>query len=572
MLYFIVTWTLLTIACNWIGTAVLNGLQADSFERARDRAIVAVWLGVVVLAISLLATSLVLPLSPWVGAVIITSMSSLSLLSQRTQTEIAGLRSRLSVRLVLAFVGIEVAIAALTTQKVTWYDTGLYHYGAIKWLSHYGSVPGIALLTSQLGFTSSWFALAAPFNGESLEARASVILNGFAFLIVVLHFLICLSHSFTSKAQVSDWFIVVSSLIIIPFTVGSKLMSVILASPSPDLPTIFLTEVVAWAILVISNSNPLFSGKIKHSILGARVIPLILSAGAVTMKLTALPLLLISTLFYLFGPGSRGKRVAIASAIILLLMSPMLISSTITSGCPLYPSSLLCFDLPWSVPAQTVQKIAATTHGWTTWFNPSGNGTNIFWLLGQWFRYSKLNKVMAALIAISILSILYVWQSVKTYQIRGYLWLIALGVAGMTFLMMTAPAFRFGLGYLILLPILPIAIYCRAKVGRVLPIVQKFRAAYYSSKLHRIQVLLLLFVVSLTLVSLTKQGMQERLLLPPQLSKVAVLEKKVNDVTYFSPPGKLCWASELPCTFRPQEGIKLRDAAHGLQAGFVRQN
>ena len=32
------------------------------------------------------------------------------------------------------------------TQEITWVDTKLYHLGAIRWLSDYGIVPGIALI------------------------------------------------------------------------------------------------------------------------------------------------------------------------------------------------------------------------------------------------------------------------------------------------------------------------------------------------------------------------------------------------------------------------------------------
>jgi len=126
------------MVCCLIGTALINVLQADNFERVGDRTIAAVWLGVVILAISLLAMSLVLPLSPPVGALISISLSALSLLSQRTRNEIAALRSRLSPNTILGFFSLELGVAAITTQQVTWIDTGLYHYGVIQWLSRLG--------------------------------------------------------------------------------------------------------------------------------------------------------------------------------------------------------------------------------------------------------------------------------------------------------------------------------------------------------------------------------------------------------------------------------------------------
>lgn len=573
MLYFIVAWTFLIIACCLIGTALLNVLKADSFERVSDRLIAAVWLGVVVLSISLLATSLVLPLSPLVGAVITVSISSLSLLSQRTRTEMVALWYVLSPGLILGFFTLELSVAALTTEQVTWVDTGLYHYGAIRWLSKFGAVPGVALLFSNLGFTSSWFALAAPLNAEIFDSRVSAVTNGFAFLIAVLHFLICLAHSFTKKAQISDWLVVIFSFIILPIVVASNLMSVILVSPSPDLPVLFLIEVVAWAILIISNQRTPFLDEVKTPILDASHIPLILSAGAVTMKLIALPLLFISGLFYIFGRGFSGRRVVMGSAMIVLLLSPMFIFGIITSGCPLYPSSFLCLNLPWSVTAQVAKTVADSTHGWATWYSSPPPGTNSgLWLLWQWFSSAKLNKVMALLILFSTLSAIHILRTLMIRRIRGQLWLIALTGAGITFLMFTAPFFRFGLGYLILLPTLSIAMYCQKKFGKILPtLIHKFTFYYHSRKSRKVILEALLFLFALTIVICINKDIQYRLLLPPQLQSVELVQKQVNNLKYLSPINDLCWAAELPCAFAIEKNIKLRDPDRGIKAGFVRK-
>lgn len=573
MFYFIGAWTFLIIACCLIGTALLNVLKADSFERVGDRLIAAVWLGVVVLSISLLATSLVLPLSPLVGAVITVSISSLSLVSQRTRTEIIALWSVLSADLILGFFALELGIAALTTRQVTWMDTGLYHYGAIRWLSEFGAVPGIALLFSNLGFTSSWFALAAPLNAEIFDSRVSAVTNGFAFLIAVLHFLICLAHIFTTKAQLSDWLIVISSFIILPIVVVSNLISLILVSPSPDLPVIFLIEVVAWAILIVSQPIALSLHKVEVAILDARTIPLVLSAGAVTMKLFALPLLFISGLFYIFGRGLSVRRFLMGSAIIILLLSPMLIFGIITSGCPLYPSSFLCLDLPWSVTAQTAKTVAEGTHGWATWYGSPPKSANFaLWLLWQWFSSANLNKVMALLILISTFSAIYILRTFMTSRIRGQLWLISLGLLGITFIMFTAPFFRFGLGYLILLPALPIAMYCKEKLGNILPaLTYKFIYSYQFRKSCKAMLTGSLFLAALIIVISINNDIQFQLLLPPQLPHVKLVQKKVNDISYFSPKNDLCWAAELPCAFEVQEDIELRDPARGIKAGFVRK-
>ena len=572
MLYFIIVWTFLIIVCWLIGAALLDVLKADSFERVGDRLIAAVWLGVVVLSISLLATSLVLPLSPLVGAVVTVSICSFSLLSQRTRTEMVALKSLLSPDLIIGFFTLEFGVAALTTRQVTFYDTGLYHYGAIQWLSEFGAVPGTALLFTNLGFTSSWFALAAPLNAEIFDSRVSAVTNGFAFLIAVLHFLISLTHGFTNKVKLSDWLVVIFSLIILPTLIVSPQMSLILVSTSPDVPIIFLIQVTAWTVVIVSNHKTSSLYKVKYPTLNAQTIPLILSAGAVTIKLTALPLLFISGLFYVFGTGFSLRRLLIGSAMIVLLLSPMFIFGIITSGCPLYPSSLLCFDLPWSPTAQAVKNVAENTHGGGTWYGSPPPGANsVFWFLWQWFNSATLSKVMALLIVISTFSATYIVRTLTTRRTRGQLWLLALGVSGIIFIMFTAPFFRFGMGYLILLPVLSITIYCQLKFRNILPSLPQKFTFRYQFRVRKVILALPLFLAAMILVSFVNNGGQFQLLLPPQLPKEELVQKQVNNVTYFS-VNELCWAAKLPCTPQMQENIKLRDPARGIKAGFVRKN
>lgn len=159
-----VAWAGLILACFLIGTAILHGVKADCFTRIGDRFIVSVWLGVVILSVSLLAVSLILPLSSFVGIVVTVSLAAVALRSRSTRTEIVAVLSVLSAKEIFGFISLELGVAAYTSQTITYYDTGLYHFQAIRWLSRFGAVPGLALIHSRFGFTSSWFALAAPFN------------------------------------------------------------------------------------------------------------------------------------------------------------------------------------------------------------------------------------------------------------------------------------------------------------------------------------------------------------------------------------------------------------------------
>lgn len=159
MLFLMVAWVGLILTCWLIGVAILNQVKADGLDRIGDNFIIAVWLGVVILAVSLLAISIVLPLSPLVGVGVTFTMAAVALRLQRTRTEIRTLVSSLSAKSIFGFITLEVIVAAFAAQDITFFDTGLYHFQVIRWLSRFGVVPGLALIHSRFGFTSSWVSI-----------------------------------------------------------------------------------------------------------------------------------------------------------------------------------------------------------------------------------------------------------------------------------------------------------------------------------------------------------------------------------------------------------------------------
>jgi hypothetical protein len=211
----------------------------------------------------------------------------------------------LSPGLIIGFIALLVGISFVTTQVVTLYDTGGYHFGIIKWLSRYGAVPGLALIYYGFGYTSSWFALAATFNDWIFDGRIGALTGGFAFMMIVLHLCICLVRVITNHAKVEDWFVTVSLLLSLAVITRYE----IYVSPSQDLPVIILTIVTAWTIIIIVKHSLQSLPKNRLITLYNGVVPLILSAGAVSMKLSAMPILLVSGIFYLFLQKISIKRV-----------------------------------------------------------------------------------------------------------------------------------------------------------------------------------------------------------------------------------------------------------------------
>jgi hypothetical protein len=587
MVYFILVWTILVVAGYLTGLLVMNWLAPESFGRWSDRFIASIWLGIIAIGVFLLATSLVLPLSPLVGAGAIACLAVLSLLLPQTRGEIARWRDRVSSATFGKALLLGAIAAGLTTYEVTWIESGFYHYNSMRWLSEFGTVPGTVLILPNLGIISAWFALNTPFNGAVIEFRAGAIANGFLFYLALLHTGICLARILNAKGKLSDYFAASFYILFFAYTALSIEMQLVLVSPSPDLPIILLAGIAAWAILVTTESRKVtqssqpelrndsvskiasFRSKI---VLEGAIVPLLLAAGAVTIKLSALPILFVAGLFY--AVHSRFKVRAILWAITLtgLLLIPIFVVGLQTSGCPLYPSPFLCLDVPWSQSGEDTQQFADRTSNPVVWAGQTPAGQNqIIWALSQWFKARALNQLMAVLVILSLFCGIYlIQQTAIARRNLGIFWLLGLGTIGNLFIIFRGPLIRFGLGYLLLLPALVIAVYSQKKWGdRLL----ESTSAISSTKWRQIQLIIFILLGSLFVFSFSYGGIASRWLLPPPVTASPVIPKQVYDVKYFNPKEGACWALNLPCT--PQKFFpkaKLRDPKLGIKGGFVRPN
>lgn len=213
-------------------------------------------------------------------------------------------------------------------------------------------------------------------------------------------------------------------------------------------------------------------------------------------------------------------------------------------------------------------RVAAGTHQWTSWYGTSAAGVQgFFWALWQWFRSSKINHVIALLIGVSAVATVYLLKTMRLDGLsgalrdrqQGQLWVSTIGVTGIGFLLLTSPLVRFMLAYVLLLPALLVALWGQRWGEKVLP--RRWpRATVWLCPL-------LATIITVTAV----RNQTSRLLLPPPIQQVAVMQKQLNDFRYLSPTTDLCWATPVPCAFTVTPDVKLRDPKQGIRAGFVRQ-
>lgn len=605
MLFLIISCALILATSLLLGLTMLQSIRDKSFNRLGDRIIVSVWVGLIINAVLMLLLSLFLPLSHWFVIVVEAVVITVAILIPGVREEISSLLKALTIKDGFIVFVILTIVAAYMSQPIICIDTGFYHLQSIKWLSQYGVVPGLALLHHRLGYVSAWFAMAAPFHQGILTPRASTVMPAVGLCLVLFHSVILAKRFIQGRGKVSfeDGFITIAYLLCIHYAIGVH----IAISPSPDIPIIFLTIIVAWATIVVSKYGRDSSGGLRFD---SRIIPLLLAAGAVTVKLNAIPLLLVTYLFYVFDKGFYFKRVFSGAIIVSVVIFPLLITNVIISGCPLFPSSSTCLNVPWSIGTEQADRAAEFVRIFARWrqYSPPDGAT------GWFFPWVKMNGDSLVFLAGSVFSTGVLLRDRKVLVSDGRCWVMIAAIIGIVFVFYVAPWNRFGLGYLIILPALLAHKYPKVVYPLALLVPQLLDAGLFDRPLR-----LLLFVVALItyLVILLIRGkswvrpialafvavsalillraivlagsknvIENRgnvslWLVPPEVIKPdsnKMSDEQANDVKYkrvsqedLNDLKGLCWNTDLPCTPGLEvKNIRFRDPVRGWSAGIIR--
>ena len=468
----------------------------------------------------------------------------------------------------------------------------------IKWLSEFGLVPGMALIHSRFGYPSSWFSFAASANHGILEGRIISFTGGLSLLLLVSQLLHSLMRIIRQDGRAQDLFIALSSLTALIIILVYGLPN----SPTPDLPIIVLVIVTAWSMLVISDSHSTVALKSDNT-LNVRGIPLLLAAGAVSIKLSALPLLAVSCCFYLFkGRFKLGKLVYLGITVMFFLV-PLAAAGFFTSGCAFYPLPTFCADVPWSLGA--VQAIAESQliRDWARWGGrPTPDGaTSWNWII-PWFYEEKVCSLFLALSVLAMIALLIRYARKEAISCNPYV--AGLALSGIIFMLCAAPTWRFGLGYLVILPALAATNHVDwlmrqfRWLNRITPVTNWGWAGTITALVIAAHIYIVprptfrpLESVAYNKTIAGNDHPHFNLLLPPRIwniqfiANAATGNKKpsfedrivrdiVGDFMYYRPEKpetfELCGDSSLPCSIGKLHDLRLRNPTAGIAGGFVR--
>ncbi|WP_165903666.1 LIC_10190 family membrane protein [Hymenobacter gummosus] len=446
-------------------------------------------------------------------------------------------------------------VLTFAAQPPTNYDAGLYQLQTLQWTERFAAVPGLGNLHGRLAFNSSFYLLLALLRAATPGGPAYALSSYlYAVLAVAAGRAVLAGQQPDARAA---W---APLLLLLALLYGFQVW---LSSPTTD------TTTAALLGLLFCRFAQQPPGRASEA---ERLLLVLLTAWAVTIKLSAAPVLLLGLGAVWAGrAGQSGLRtwlppLALAGGLAL----PWVARNVVLSGYLVYPLPALdVLDVDWKVPlaaARAEQHLIVNLARNAAQAAAAAPGPLLGDWLGNWWRpqvYMPGAVVLAGLI--SPLPALWRWRRLRRLPAAEQGWAAGWLVAwlGSVFWLVAAPDYRFGAGFLLVAALWP---WLGPRWPG--PLLQG-RLRYFSA------VLLLgwaLYQLRDPLYYLRHDPARfaGRLLWPEPPPKPATEAVPLAPGLRVQVPraGAQCWGAPLPCAPRAEAGLRPR--GHTLAEGFRR--
>lgn len=243
-----------------------------------------------------------------------------------------------------------------------YYDSGLYHFNSIRWLQEYAIVPGLGNLHGRLAYNMTFFGYIASLNAFPPFSYGHNLGNSFLLMLILAECLYPIFNRGIQEAHASQLgFVVKITLIPLIFVFS---IDQLLSSPTPDITSAFLRMVLFYNFVIVLDKirqNQIPSGRLKYLI--------ILSGTALTIKLSnamyvSVLILICSFFCYFLGKKIPLKNYLKTFSFVIFCIVLWMGRGILLSGCPLYPSSIFCSNLEWTVSLKQIQIETAGIKGY----------------------------------------------------------------------------------------------------------------------------------------------------------------------------------------------------------------
>jgi len=458
----------------------------------------------------------------------------------------------------------------MASGPVGYFDTGLYHAQAVKWINEYGTVPGLGNLHHRLAFNSSWFYFSAFFDILAFEGKTAHMVNT---IPILLGLIICLSgFNNLLKGSLSFANILKCSLAL-PFCLDHELMLIFIPTLSPDLVVAVLT--LYALILLVQYLESYDTGDSGHPSSEHETFILIfcVSFFLPTLKLSSLPVLLFPLFIFAKSKAKTSKMILFSFLTGAIILLPFLTNNVILSGYLLFPFPQLdLFTFDWKISYATADAVRKQIKYWA--INPTPGWTDMsigalttlewmrFWYAREGHNPLLMWMILSAGAAVVFFIICFIRKSRIGFTMLAVQSILILANAYWFF---SAPAYRFGRGW--------IWAFILFSCGSLVYLILKSVRAQFVSSLGR--VMLVVFCISFihlmllrwdTLEVISGKHSQSLVTVSP-LPRVQVRAVRIDEGLVVNVPAKeVAWNTDLPSSPHIRYDLRLRDKT--LREGF----
>lgn len=339
-------------------------------------------------------------------------------------------------------------IAFFTSRGQFHTDTNIYHAQNIRLYEEYGIIKGMGNLQLHYGYNSLYLAFAAVMSLAWLLPWSLHTTTGFIEVILCLYALHHLKEFKTHKTHLEDAGCIAILFYALVNVTGSM-------SPATDYPTMFLSiyMVCVWLRAIEERAH--------YSVYA------LLSVFAVflgTMKLSAIAMafVVVYPAFFLLKE-KKWKEIGIYIGLGIIILEPYLIRNVIISGWLIYPFEAIdLFDVPWKIPLEYLLVDAYQIKVWgRCLFDISLIDMPIKEWLPIWWesqeRYAQM-FLGANVLGIILAGFNLIYKILKKIEIRVELAVLYMGMLASALVwFFMAPFIRYGLGFLLVIPLIGIA-------------------------------------------------------------------------------------------------------------------
>jgi len=416
------------------------------------------------------------------------------------------------------------------------YDSGIYHFGSIRWVNEYPIVPGLGNVFTALAYNQSYFLYLgllniAPYWNHGYAAGSLILLSLTGLTLA----------QFCIRSPTSlRWAFGIPIFIYLGYLGGT------LSNPSPDTAVSLLQIVMFLLLVTISNTHSIKND--QRQLLVCTLI--ILSITVVTIKISSamFSLLILGLALYIthqtFYRKVEWKPVFLIGLIFGLTH---LLRGYLLSGAPLYPSEIgSVLKLPWAMSPESISgerfwiyvwsrlpgAIPAEVIGSWAWFP--------HWLSALSYDVWIFCIVLVALLLINVWLLYINKTSSLTYK---FLMLNLPIIGSIVFWFVSAPQVRF-LGAI---PFLLLSLnlwICSNLILLKYNFHNKIEIKYYF--ILKVLLILITCLMSLKLTGLRSISLEGWLPLP----SVDIKTKVTGPGLIINMPseGNQCWNAILPCS------------------------